>query len=771
MRKLLKPVFTLIAGLVLALVLAQQSFAALILVTNGNDSGPGSLRAAILQAETTIALDQIELQGPSLIVLQSSLPDIFSPTAIFSASTLVTIRRAATAEDFTIFTFSDSGAGRGALSRLRIEGASGPFGAVRMNRDITLVIDSCEFANNTASGLNSQSAGAIYLERVVGAAVNQKLTVRNSTFINNSGPFGGAISAQAGSGSIEIVNSTFVGNQSPGGGAISYLAQNSRNSLSITNSTFSANSAPAITQAINSPISIGNSIFQGAAPQLSLNGSFFTSRGGNLSSDALGMTAASDLRNVDARLAPLGNYGGVTQTLTLQQSSPAINIGSDTTAPPLSLTKDQRGDGFPRLQGNAVDSGAVEIVAQPCNYATSVPELVIPAAGVVNQAFVLLTQGGCAWNALSQPSFVSGVQNSGTGTAYFFITVPATLTPRTGSIVFTGGATLLLRQQGLPLQALVTNLNDAGDGSLREAITLANTAAGSSVLFQAGLTGTINLATALPALSNISIFGPGANLLTLRPIGFNGLLVNPTGSAAVVTGLNVGGVPAGFFATIAINNQGTLLLSEMQISNNTLVSLRNSGNMTVRSSAITDNSNIVGISPVENSGVLRLINTTLAGNSVSGLGQGVIRNDATGQLSLVNCTYAKNTSNLPNNNSGLVNSGVAEVFNSIISDNSGTPVSGNPLTASSANNLIGASAIPLGNLQNNGGSTPTLAIVATSAAHNAGSNAQINDANFGAAPFTDQRGAPFARISDGSVDIGAFEVQFQPEPIFASGFE
>jgi len=67
----------------------------------------------------------------------------------------------------------------------------------------------------------------------------------------------------------------------------------------------------------------------------------------------------------------------------------------------------------------------------------------------------------------------------------------------------------------------------------------------------------------------------------------------------------------------------------------------------------------------------------------------------------------------------------------------------------------------LGALQNNGGTTPTHALLVGSPAIDAGNNALTSEA-------FDQRGAVFPRIRDGNgdgtaiVDIGAFEVQFAP---------
>ncbi len=62
----------------------------------------------------------------------------------------------------------------------------------------------------------------------------------------------------------------------------------------------------------------------------------------------------------------------------------------------------------------------------------------------------------------------------------------------------------------------VTNLNDAGAGSLRDAIGQANAASGAdTVQFQAGLTGTIALASEISITDTLDLAGPGASRIRI----------------------------------------------------------------------------------------------------------------------------------------------------------------------------------------------------------------------------------------------------------------
>jgi hypothetical protein len=100
----------------------------------------------------------------------------------------------------------------------------------------------------------------------------------------------------------------------------------------------------------------------------------FTSLGHNLEDgDACNLHAVGDLVNTDPLLAPLGNYGGPTQTHALLAGSPAVDAGG-MVAP----AGDQRG--MPRPQGPAPDIGAFEAQAMYVQ-AIGLQALTLPGGG------------------------------------------------------------------------------------------------------------------------------------------------------------------------------------------------------------------------------------------------------------------------------------------------------------------------------------------------------------------------------------------------------
>jgi hypothetical protein len=69
------------------------------------------------------------------------------------------------------------------------------------------------------------------------------------------------------------------------------------------------------------------------------------------------MYSAAMKCNVGSLVMPLADNGGPTRTMALLAGSPAINAGGAVLG---GLTTDQRGTGFPRVVGSAVDMGAYE---------------------------------------------------------------------------------------------------------------------------------------------------------------------------------------------------------------------------------------------------------------------------------------------------------------------------------------------------------------------------------------------------------------------------
>ena len=196
------------------------------------------------------------------------------------------------------------------------------------------------------------------------------LTLTNVTINDNIGADqGDTIGGIENSGTLIIINSTVSGNSLQTLGGFAGGIYNT-GVLSMTNATVSGNSGNGdwydslVGGIFNSGIiTLNNTIvatntMNGAV--INCNGSV-TSTGHNLSDDtSCAFTASGDISNTNARLAPLGNYGGATLTQAPLPNSPAIDAGDHATCPAF----DQRGVPRPfdgNYDGNAVcDIGAVE---------------------------------------------------------------------------------------------------------------------------------------------------------------------------------------------------------------------------------------------------------------------------------------------------------------------------------------------------------------------------------------------------------------------------
>jgi hypothetical protein len=203
-------------------------------VNSLDDSGDGTLRWAITQANQNNGADIINFSVTGTITLQSALPDLSDTTGLTDiggpgASSLTVARSsAAGTPDFRIFTV-DGGADV-QLVGLTITGGSADSGGGIGNAG-TLTISYTTVSGNTATGSWSNGGGGIYNSGMLVMA-DSKISDNLGAFY---GDFGGGI---YNAGTVILTNCTISGNTAwNSGGGISNMS-----TLSITDSTISGNS-------------------------------------------------------------------------------------------------------------------------------------------------------------------------------------------------------------------------------------------------------------------------------------------------------------------------------------------------------------------------------------------------------------------------------------------------------------------------------------------------------------------------------------------------
>ena len=291
---------------------------------------------------------------------------------------------------------------------------------------------------------------------------------------------------------------------------------------------------------------------------------------------------------------------------------------------------------------------------------------------------------------------------------------------------------------------VVTNTNNTGAGSLRQAITDANAIAGDdTIVFNIPTSDpgcefgvcTISLATALPDLTtNIVISGPGANLVTVQRSEVPGTPLFSIFTIAQNVTVTISGLTLTNAATDqnggAIRNSGALTLTGLIISNNQTTAggsaLFNggTGTVTLANSSLWENmTGTGGFAAIYNQGsTVSIINSTLAGNGNSGPAPGTaIFSESNSITNVISCTIAENIgqSVAVFQNSG--GTGQLNLKNSIVVGSPGSNTSG---VTNLGNNLIGGTP-KLGPLQLNGGPTQTMALLAGSPALDAGTDLTI----------------------------------------------
>jgi sugar lactone lactonase YvrE len=257
----------------------------------------------------------------------------------------------------------------------------------------------------------------------------------------------------------------------------------------------------------------------------------------------------------------------------------------------------------------------------------------------------------------------------------------------------------------------VTNTNDSGFGSLRDAI--ANAVSGDTITFSLPSPATITLASPLTINTNLTISGPGATSVAISGNNAVQVMSIAGGTTVTVSGVTIenGNLSTGSFPEGAnlygggIANAGALTLSNCVVSGNAAGTgefpyysngygggIFNSGTLTVSNCTVSGNSASVGEfgfnvnaygGGIANSGTLTLLNSTISGNSsnvgafayyADGYGGGIANS---GTLTLLNSTISGNSSNLgafglqmSMYGGGIANSGTLTLSNTTIWGNS-----------------------------------------------------------------------------------------------------
>ena len=203
----------------------------------------------------------------------------------------------------------------------------------------------------------------------------------------------------------------------------------------------------------------------------------------------------------------------------------------------------------------------------------------------------------------------------------------------------------------------VTNTNDSGAGSLRQAVLDANAAASAdTIVFDASFNTarTINLATLIAvssadSVSNLTITGPGANLLTINASGTNRVFTNGFTNGGTADTLSISGMTMTRSGTLtgdvaAVQNAAVLTVTNVVFNSLSGGAIDNANNISRSSLTVTNcvfNSNAVffGGAAINNDGAATVTNSTFSSNT-AGAGGAISNGDS---LTVSGSTFTNNS--------------------------------------------------------------------------------------------------------------------------------
>jgi CSLREA domain-containing protein len=658
-------------------------------VTNNNDTGAGSLRAAIANAASG---DIITFDGSlsgATITLTSGELNVNLADLTIDASDLANPVTIDANNNSRVFTHT--GTGTFEINNLVVtNGNSGGSGGGIISLSAVTVTNSTisgNSASDSGGGISSLGAVTVTNSTILGNSVDfdgggirssSNVTVTNSTISSNS-------SGRGGSGiwslvAVTVNNTTIAGNSADdrGGGIFSSFG-----TVTVNNSTISGNSANngsgggiwgTGAATLNNSLVLGNTAPTNpqvsAGGGLTLNNSAYGFAAGESTGDSfVGFTITDVFTNpVAAASAPTtaGDY-------TLVACSPAINAGDNTLAP--------AGDdlaGNTRIQQTVVDMGAFESALQTCQSITfdlsTLPAKTLGDADFDISGFATASSGLAVTFDSAAPAVCTVTASTVTLVAAGTCTIDA---DQAGNAVYQ--AALQVQQSfnvNAPATTIVNKTDDTNDGScdtadcsLREAI--ANAADGDIITFDGSLSGaTITLA--LGELSvNLADLTIDASALT-NPVTIdannNSRVFNHTGTGTfeinnlvVTNGITT--VGGGIFS------ESNVTVTNSTISGNSADAgggINSRGNVTVTNSTFSGNSANGGGGGIVSFGNVTVTNSTFSGNlAISNFGGGIT---STGNVTITNSTFSGNAAN-NFGGGGMFSAGTVTLNNSLVLGN------------------------------------------------------------------------------------------------------
>ncbi|WP_306426856.1 DUF4347 domain-containing protein [Nostoc sp. CHAB 5836] len=641
---------------------------------NGNN-GITTLREAINLANATPGDDTITFGG----VFTDTTPDTITLT---SGQLTIT-------EDVTIL-------GTGA-SQLTVSGNNASRVLEISGIGTDAIVDGLKIAN----GNNTNGGGILVNSNTILSLTNSNVSGNTAT---SNDSFGGGIDNQ---GILKLINTTVSGNRADSGGGIA-----NGNILSVTKSSISDNTATLDGGGINSSATNGNDILRLTDSTVSNN---TANSGGGIYSQGnfklTNSTVSNNRANSGGGIYNGGDFyyfrvGTATLTNTTVSGNKALEDGGGIyNFSNLSLINSTISNNTADSNGDGVGNGGGVLSRETDSYGDG---LTIVGNSIIAGNFDKSTSGGINPDVSGSSFRNSGnnlignqIGSAGFTTSTLVGTSASPIDPKLGPLQNNGGATLTYAlltgspaintgnnslatsvstdQRGagfnrisgttvdigayevqstnpspVNTDTVVTNTNDSGKGSLRQAILNANGTAGADTITFVGSVFTdatpdiITLTSGELTISDdVTIVGSGASELTISGNNASGVFeITGTLTDVSIDGLKIANGNDVIYGSILLNSNASLNLTR---------------------STVSDNKGAVG--GIFNRGNLSLTNTTVSGNLGSSLGGGIFN---TGSLSLTNSTVSNNnayTKFIPAYGGGILNTGIVKITGSTVSNN------------------------------------------------------------------------------------------------------